>query len=49
MKSVLDKIYATHGQGKWKQKLLINDRIADSIFQQVITRADEYQVLRRPI
>jgi isocitrate dehydrogenase len=46
--SVIDKIYATHGQGKWKQKLLINDRIADSIFQQVITRADEYQVIAAP-
>ena len=48
VKSVLDKIYATHGQGKWKQKLLINDRIADSIFQQVVTRADEYQVIAAP-
>jgi isocitrate dehydrogenase len=48
VKSVLDKIYATHGQGKWKQKIMINDRIADSIFQQVVTRADEYQVLACP-
>ena len=48
VKMVLDTIYATHGQGKWKQKLLINDRIADSIFQQVVTRADEYQVLACP-
>ena len=48
VKSVLDTIYATHGQGKWKQKLMINDRIADSIFQQVVTRADEYQVLACP-
>ena len=48
VKLVLDQIYATHGQGKWKQKLLINDRIADSIFQQVVTRADEYQVLACP-
>ena len=48
VKSITDKIHATHGQGKWKQKLLINDRIADSIFQQVITRADEYQVLAAP-
>ena len=45
---MLDKIYATHGQGKWKKKILINDRIADSIFQQVMTRADEYQVLATP-
>jgi isocitrate dehydrogenase len=48
VKSVLDSIYATHGQGKWKQKVMINDRIADSIFQQVVTRADEYQVLATP-
>src|SRR6201987_1105161 len=25
VKSVLDTIYATHGQGKWKQKVMIND------------------------
>ena len=48
VKSVLDKISVTHGQGKWKQKLMINDRIADSIFQQVVTRADEYEVLATP-
>ena len=42
---MLDKIYATHGHGVWKKKLMINDRIADSIFQQVVTRADEYTVL----
>jgi isocitrate dehydrogenase len=48
VKAVLDKIYATHGQGQWKKKLLINDRIADSIFQQVVTRADEYQVIAAP-
>jgi isocitrate dehydrogenase len=27
---------------------MINDRIADSIFQQIVTRADEYQVLATP-
>jgi isocitrate dehydrogenase len=48
VKSVLDKIYTSHGQGKWKQKIMINDRIADSIFQQVVTRADEYEVLATP-
>jgi isocitrate dehydrogenase len=45
VKSVLAAIAATHGQGAWKKKLLVNDRIADSIFQQVVTRADEYTVL----
>jgi isocitrate dehydrogenase len=48
VKRTLDAIYATHGNGQWKKKLLINDRIADSIFQQVVTRADEYQVLACP-
>jgi isocitrate dehydrogenase len=46
--SVLDAIYSTHGKGAWKKKLMINDRIADSIFQQVVTRADEYTVLATP-
>jgi isocitrate dehydrogenase len=44
----LQAIYATHGKGQWKNKVLINDRIADSIFQQVVTRADEYEVLACP-
>jgi isocitrate dehydrogenase len=44
----LNNIYKTHGNGQWKKKLLINDRIADSIFQQVVTRADEYEVLACP-
>jgi isocitrate dehydrogenase len=48
VKHALDTIYATHGGGKWKKMLLINDRIADSIFQQVVTRADEYEVLATP-
>ena len=47
-KDCLDSIYATHGKGAWKKKLMINDRIADSIFQQVVTRADEYSVLATP-
>src|SRR3981081_2399879 len=45
VRNVLATIYATHGKGEWKKKLMINDRIADSIFQQVVTRADEYSVL----
>jgi len=48
VRSVLAAIYATHGHGAWKKKLIINDRIADSIFQQVVTRADEYSVLATP-
>ncbi|MGA8763679.1 MAG: NADP-dependent isocitrate dehydrogenase [Candidatus Sulfotelmatobacter sp.] len=48
VKGVLDRIYSTHGNGAWKKKIMINDRIADSIFQQVVTRADEYSVLATP-
>jgi isocitrate dehydrogenase len=48
VQQVLDSIYSTHGKGAWKKKLMINDRIADSIFQQVVTRADEYSVLATP-
>jgi len=48
VKQVLESIGASHGNGQWKKKLLVNDRIADSIFQQVVTRADEYEVLATP-
>jgi isocitrate dehydrogenase len=48
VKWTLDLLSATHGSGRWKSKLMINDRIADSIFQQVLTRADEYSVLATP-
>jgi isocitrate dehydrogenase len=48
VKHVIDSIGASHGKGQWKQKIMVNDRIADSIFQQILTRADEYQVLATP-
>jgi isocitrate dehydrogenase len=48
VKGVVDGIYATHGKGAWKKKLMVNDRIADSIFQQIVTRPDEYAVLATP-
>ena len=48
VRDVLEAIYATHGKGAWKKKLKINDRIADSVFQQIVTRADEYSVLATP-
>ncbi|ELS02861.1 isocitrate dehydrogenase (NADP) [Xenococcus sp. PCC 7305] len=43
--SVIDEIWATHGDGKWQDKVMVNDRIADSIFQQIQTRPDEYSIL----
>jgi len=48
VKQTLSSIYATHGKGQWKKKLLVNDRIADSVFQQVLLRADEYSILATP-
>ena len=48
VKVVLDSIGASHGKGQWKQKLMINDRIADSVFQQMLLRPNEYSVLATP-
>ncbi|UBF24639.1 NADP-dependent isocitrate dehydrogenase [Kovacikia minuta CCNUW1] len=45
VKAVLDAIWQTHGNGQWKTKVMVNDRIADSIFQQIQTRPDEYSIL----
>jgi isocitrate dehydrogenase len=45
VETVLDGIWATHGDRKWKEKIMVNDRIADSIFQQIQTRPDEYSIL----
>lgn len=45
VKSVINSIGETHGGGKWKSKILVNDRIADSIFQQIIIRPSDYSVL----
>lgn len=45
VESVLNSIWDTHGNGKWKDKIMVNDRIADSIFQQIQTRPGEYSIL----
>ena len=45
VRGVLAAIQATHGDGKWKKMILVNDRIADSIFQQIIIRPEDYSVL----
>jgi isocitrate dehydrogenase len=45
VKDVVASIGKTHGNGQWKQKILINDRIADSIFQQIIIRPSDYSIL----
>ena len=45
VKATLESIGATHGKSRWKKKLMINDRIADSVFQQMLLRPNEYSVL----
>jgi isocitrate dehydrogenase len=48
VKQTVAAIWGTHGKGEWKKKVLIKDRIADSIFQQILIRPDEYSVLATP-
>lgn len=45
VKQILETLWETHGEGQWKDKVMVNDRIADSIFQQIQTRPDEYSIL----
>ena len=45
VKAILDAIWESHGNGQWKTKVMVNDRIADSIFQQIQTRPAEYSIL----
>jgi len=40
-----DKLWSDHEGKMPANRILINDRIADSMFQQVLTRPDEYSVL----
>ncbi len=44
VESVLD-LMNTHGNGQWKNKLMIKDAIADIALQQVLTRAKEFDVI----
>ena len=45
VEAVLNAIGESHGNSKWQEKVMVNDRIADSIFQQIQTRPDEYSIL----
>jgi isocitrate dehydrogenase len=45
IKDVVASIGKSHGNGQWKKKILVNDRIADSIFQQIIIRPSDYSIL----
>ncbi|MEP0846741.1 MAG: isocitrate dehydrogenase (NADP(+)) [Phycisphaerae bacterium] len=39
------KLWPTHGDGKWKSKLLVRDAIADITLQQVLTRPKDFDVV----
>ena len=41
-------LWPTHGDGKWKQKLMIRDAIADITLQQILTRPRDFDVLATP-
>ena len=45
VQGVIDAIGSSHGGGKWKQMVMVDDRIADSIFQQIQTRPADYSIL----
>jgi len=46
--AVLDTIGASHGDGKWKTKLLVKDGLVSSVLQQVMLRPSEFDVLVAP-
>ena len=45
VQAVIDAMGSSHGGGKWRSMVLVDDRIADSIFQQIQTRPQEYSIL----
>ncbi len=48
IQTTLSEIGETHGNGGWRTRLLVKDRIADSMFQQILIRPDEYSVIATP-
>ena len=45
VRAILDSIGESHGQDRWRRMVMVDDRIADSVFQQLQTRPGEYSVL----
>ncbi|MEK6398323.1 MAG: isocitrate/isopropylmalate family dehydrogenase, partial [Terriglobus sp.] len=45
VKGVIAAIGATHGNGKWKSLILVNDRICDAMFQDLLMKPEAYDVL----
>lgn len=42
---VIASLYTTHGNGRWKDLLMVRDSIADITLQQTLTRAKEFDVI----
>ena len=45
VEQTMNALWESHGSGKWKEKLLIRDAIADITLQQVLTRAKSFDVI----
>jgi len=45
VRRVVTELWGTHGEGKWKSKVLVRDTIADVTLQQVLTRAKDFDVI----
>ena len=45
VKSVIAAIGVTHGNGAWRKLILVNDRICDAMFQDLLLKPAEYDVL----
>ena len=43
-----EELWKDHGGKTPEGKILVNDRIADAMFQQVLLRPDEYSVIATP-
>ncbi|MCF8045125.1 MAG: isocitrate dehydrogenase (NADP(+)) [Desulfarculaceae bacterium] len=43
-----EELYSVHGGSVPEEKLVVKDRIADNMFQQVVLRPDEYDVIAAP-
>jgi isocitrate dehydrogenase len=45
VKGVIAAIGSSHGNGAWKKLILVNDRICDAMFQDLLMKPAEYDVL----
>ncbi|GCE64674.1 isocitrate dehydrogenase (NADP(+)) [cyanobiont of Ornithocercus magnificus] len=45
VQKTINTIGASHGNGNWRTMVLVDDRIADSVFQQIQMRPQEYSIL----